>query len=354
MREGGFRNIGGLAQRLTSGIAKGRGTSIARLRADWPAIAGAELARTTQPEALLAGRGGRTGGKALRLRVAGAAALEVQHMREQLIDRVNAYFGHRAVDDIRLVQGAIAQRPLPRVAAKPDAATAAAVEARVAGVRDPELRAALARLGARVATGGSTGRRGVLLGLLATAFAADEVRAQPNPLAITEKDRVLGRASAPITIVEYASLTCPHCGAFHRDVLPQVKKEWIDTGKAKLVYRNFPLNAQALTAAKVAECMQGERYFGLLDVLFQQMDRWAAQDPVPGLTRLGKLGGLGEEQIKACLTDAAAEKRILQKQLIGQQQLGVSSTPTFFINGKKIVGVEIYDMFRQALAAAGS
>ena len=184
--------------------------------------------------------------------------------------------------------------------------------------------------------------------------AASSGQSSQNALAPEADDHVLGKADAPITIVEYASLTCPHCGAFHRDVLPQVKSEWIDTGKAKLVYRNFPLNAQALTAAKLAECMQGDRYFGLLDVLFQQMDRWAAQDPVPGLTRLGKLGGLGEEQIKACLTDSAAEKRILQKQLIGQQQLGVSSTPTFFINGKKIVGVETYDMFRQALVAAGS
>ena len=183
--------------------------------------------------------------------------------------------------------------------------------------------------------------------------AAQSGQPSQNALAPEADDHVLGKADAPITIVEYASLTCPHCGAFHRDVLPQVKKEWIDTGKAKLVYRNFPLNAQALTAAKVAECMQGERYFGLLDVLFQQMDRWAAQDPVPGLTRLGKLGGLGDEQIKACLSDAAAEKRILQKQLIGQQQLGVGSTPTFFINGRKIVGAETYDMFRQALVAAG-
>ncbi len=184
--------------------------------------------------------------------------------------------------------------------------------------------------------------------------AAQSGQSSQNALAPEADDHVLGKPDAPITIVEYASLTCPHCGAFHRDVLPQVKKEWIDTGKAKLVYRNFPLNAQALTAAKLAECMQGERYFGLLDVLFQQMDRWAVQDPLPGLTRLGKLGGLGEEQIKACLSDAAAEKRILQKQLIGQQQLGVSSTPTFFVNGRKIVGVETYDMFRQALVAAGS
>jgi protein-disulfide isomerase len=196
--------------------------------------------------------------------------------------------------------------------------------------------------------------RAVAPQLGAAPTAASSGQSAQSALAPEADDHVLGKADAPITIVEYASLTCPHCGAFHRDVMPQVKKEWIETGKAKLVYRNFPLNQQALTAAKLAECMQGERYFGLLDVLFQQMDRWATQDPVPGLTRLGKLGGLGDEQIKSCLSDAAAEKRILQKQLIGQQQLGVGSTPTFFINGRKIVGAETYDMFRQALVAAGS
>ena len=107
MRENGFRAIGGLAQRLTSGIAKGRGASIARLRAEWTAIVGPDLARITRPEALLSGRGARAGangaGKALRLRVAGAAALEVQHKSGQLVERVNAYFGHKMIDDIRLV-----------------------------------------------------------------------------------------------------------------------------------------------------------------------------------------------------------------------------------------------------------
>src|SRR5882724_2993882 len=108
MRENGFRAIGGLAQRLTSGIAKGRGASIARLRAEWTAIVGPDLARVTRPEALLSGRGARSGssgsGKLLRLRVPGASALEVQHRAGQLVERVNRYFGHKMIDDIRLVQ----------------------------------------------------------------------------------------------------------------------------------------------------------------------------------------------------------------------------------------------------------
>lgn len=330
MREGGFRNIGGLAQRLTSGIAKGRGASIARLRADWPAIAGAELSRTTQPEALLARRGGGAGGKALRLRVASAAALEVQHMREQLIDRVNAYFGHRAVDDIRLVQGAIAARPLPRVTPKPDAATAAAAQARVASVKDPELRAALARLGARVASS----RRGVLLGLLAAPFVARDLRAQQAALALTEKDRLLGRASAPITIIEYASLSCFGCARFHAEILPPIKRQWIDSGRARLIYRHFPFDNPATRAAHLVECLAPNAFFPALEAIFAAQDRWSrASDP---FSAAAEAAGLTPSAAKACQINGQPLEKVLADVQSGQA-LGVTGTPTLFINGQKHV-----------------
>src|SRR4051812_40056511 len=124
MRENGFRALGGLAQRLTSGLAakrtKGRGPSIARLKAEWSAVVGAELARVTQPEALLVAR---QSGRALKLKVESAMALEIQHRSAQVVERVNAYFGHRFVEEIRLVQGAIAHRPAPPPLPQPDAAT---------------------------------------------------------------------------------------------------------------------------------------------------------------------------------------------------------------------------------------
>src|SRR5258708_3520624 len=230
MRENGFRAIGNLAQRLTAGAAKERGGSIMRLRADWSAIAGPELARKTRPEALLANRG--RAGKVLRLRVAGAAALEVQHMQGQLIERVNAYFGHRAIDDIRLVQGVVASTPPPRPLPQPDAETKARMEGRVAKVRDPDLRAALARLGARV----TLNRRGsLLLGAVGAAlFAARDVRAQfaansrAGALRLQPQDHILGKADAPLTMVEYGALTCPHCAHFHLEVLPAIKFKWLD------------------------------------------------------------------------------------------------------------------------------
>src|SRR5476649_1493569 len=136
MRENGFRGIGGLAQRLTSslvpkGTGKDKGAAasrapLARLKAQWPAIVGAELARVSRPEALLTNRGARgahagaEAGAALRLRVAGSASLEIQHRSAQLVERVNAYFGHRLIDDIRLVQGGLVPGPAPRLLPAPD------------------------------------------------------------------------------------------------------------------------------------------------------------------------------------------------------------------------------------------
>src|SRR5689334_23792973 len=115
---------------------------------------------------------------------------------------------------------------------------------------------------------------------------------------VTPQDHVLGKADAPVTIIEYASLTCPHCAAFDRETLPKLKEKWIDTGKAKLVYRNFPFDKPALQAAMIAACAPSDRYFNFIDVLFQQQQQWAtAQDPVAALTRIAKLGGLSDAQV---------------------------------------------------------
>jgi protein-disulfide isomerase len=177
--------------------------------------------------------------------------------------------------------------------------------------------------------------------------------AQSTAPQISPEDRVLGKPDAPVTIFEYASLTCPHCAAFEKEILPQIKTEWIDTGKAKLVFRDFPLDGSALKAAIVARCAPPERFYGFIGVLFAQQGSWGlAQDPVPGISRIAKLGGMSDDQVQACLKDDALQNKVLAGRLAAEQQYQVESTPTFFINGKKVVGAKEEDIVAAIKSAA--
>lgn len=332
MRENGLRAIGGLAQRLTSGIAKGRRGSIARLRAEWSAIVGPELSRISRPEALLS-RHGRAG-KVLRLRVPGASALEVQHLSGQFIERVNGYFGHRMVDDIRLVQGAIAA-PSTTPPPAPDPATLAEAARRTASVKDPDLRLALTRLGARLAN-----RRHVLAGAFGGALAGwaagRDLRAQdlsPDKLlGPLPGDHILGKPDAPNVLIDYASLTCPHCANFQIAVLPALRKQWIDTGKLKLVHRHFPSDVVATRAAQLAECAGPDRFFARIDLLFRKQVDWLSDgDPLVEMARVLAKEGVTQGQAQACYADDRLLDKVVADVQTGQT-LGVKFTPTLFIN----------------------
>jgi protein-disulfide isomerase len=171
--------------------------------------------------------------------------------------------------------------------------------------------------------------------------------------AVTPQDYVLGKADAPVTIIEYASLTCPHCAAFERETLPKIKENWIDTGKAKLVFRDFPLDGWALRAAMVARCAPPERYFGFIDALFQSQDVWArAANPQAALGRLAKLGGISDDKFQSCMKDDKLADTVAAERLAAEKQYGVESTPTFFVNGVKLVGEQSYADFDKALTAA--
>jgi len=188
----------------------------------------------------------------------------------------------------------------------------------------------------------------VLLALAAPARAADE--AGPT---LAPDDHVLGKADAPVTIFEYASLSCPHCAEFDVEVLPKVKADWIDTGKAKLVFRDYPLDQIAVKAAQLAHCAPPDRFFGFIDELFHSQRNWVlATDTKEALSRIGRLGGVGPEKFDACLADKQLEGKILNSRLLAQNQYGVNSTPTFFINGTKVVGSSTYEDFAKTLAAA--
>lgn len=146
-------------------------------------------------------------------------------------------------------------------------------------------------------------------------------------------DMVLGNADAPVTIVEYASMTCPHCASFHANTLPVIKQKYIDTGKARLILREFAFDPRAEAGFMLARCSK-ERYFPMVDVLFKQQQNWAgASDAREALLQISRLAGFSQETFEACLTDQALLDQIRAVKARGESEFRVDATPTFFING---------------------
>ena len=153
------------------------------------------------------------------------------------------------------------------------------------------------------------------------------------------KEHVLGDENAPVTMIEYASLTCPHCATFHNDVLPEIKEKLIDTGKLKLVFRDYPLDGVALRAAAVAQCAGDDRYFGVLNMLFKSQLTWArSEDPIDGIKQVVRFGGMNGDAVDACLADQAMIDAIVASRMKGEQEYNVSSTPSFILDGETIAG----------------
>ncbi len=158
-------------------------------------------------------------------------------------------------------------------------------------------------------------------------------------------DFVIGTPGAPVTVIEYASLTCPHCANFHKNILPALISAYVDSGKIRLVYRDFPLDGVALRASMLARCAGRERFFGFIDILYQRQARWAGSaDPLAALTRVAALGGLGADEFNACLKNKTIEDRILTQRQEAQRAFAVNSTPSFIIDGRLVaVGKTIAD-----------
>ncbi|MBP0614797.1 DsbA family protein [Jiella mangrovi] len=153
-------------------------------------------------------------------------------------------------------------------------------------------------------------------------------------------DVVIGDKNAPVTIVEYASMTCSHCRDFHSETYPTIKKEFIDTGKAKLILREFPFDPRALAAFMLARCAGDDaKRTAMVDVLFDQQPQWAYSNQASAeLLKISRLAGMTEEQFKACLSDKELQKKIVEIQQRGENEFGVNATPTFFVNGDKYAG----------------
>jgi protein-disulfide isomerase len=194
-----------------------------------------------------------------------------------------------------------------------------------------------------------------LLGAVAALFLVTQTAAAAAADLSYSIDQVLGKPDAPITVIEYASTTCPHCATFHKTTLPKFKAEWVDTGKAKLIFRDFPTGPRGLSvgASMIAHCAGPERYFGLLALIMEQQDKWMnSANPLIDLKKLAKLAGMGEEKVDECLKRQDLANAINGRAKDGNEKLGVESTPSLIIDGKVIPGAIPYDQLDKALKAA--
>ncbi|MTH96026.1 DsbA family protein [Roseibium sp. RKSG952] len=166
---------------------------------------------------------------------------------------------------------------------------------------------------------------------------------KPGPLG----DKIMGDPDAPVTIVEYASLTCGHCADFDQETLPQIKKEFIDTGKVRYIFREFPLDPIAAAASMLARCAPEDKYFDIIDLMFKEQRNWAfTNDPYNSLLNFSKQIGFTQESFEKCLTNQGLLDAVNGVRDRAAQEFGVNSTPTFFVNGERHVGALRFDEFK--------
>ena len=164
---------------------------------------------------------------------------------------------------------------------------------------------------------------------------------QPSPLG----DWAMGKDDAPVTIVEYASMTCSHCAAFHNNTYPELKKRYIDTGKVRYIMREFPLDPLAAGAFMLARCSGKDKYYPMIETLFNQQQKWVVQKPIEPLLVIARQAGFSQQSFDDCLKDQKMLESIEAVRNRATEKFGVNSTPTFFINGKKFQGaLSIEDM----------
>jgi protein-disulfide isomerase len=157
---------------------------------------------------------------------------------------------------------------------------------------------------------------------------------QPNPLG----EMAMGDEKAPITVIEYASMTCPHCAHFSEATFPELKKRYIDTGKVRFLFREFPLDQLAAAGFILARCAGPDKYFPLVETLFAQQRDWVVQKPLQPLLAIAKQAGLSQEAFEACLDNREMLEKLEKVRNDASDKFGVNSTPTFFVNGKRLAG----------------
>ncbi len=169
-------------------------------------------------------------------------------------------------------------------------------------------------------------------------------------------DRVLGDDNAPLTIIEYSSLGCPHCMAFHRDTFPMIKKDYIDTGKVRVIFRDYPLGARAMAAAMIARCAPEARYFGMVDLFFMKQEEWShAEDVIAALSKVAKFGGMSGDDVTMCLQNQALLDGIRGRAEDAQGDYEIAATPSFVLveeDNQMISGALPIEDFRDAIEKA--
>jgi protein-disulfide isomerase len=185
---------------------------------------------------------------------------------------------------------------------------------------------------------------------------AGPARAQSAIVAAVAKpvslpDIVIGSAKAPVTITEYASMSCPHCAAFGENVFPMLRSRFIDTGKVRFVFREFPLDPKAAAASMLARCIakdDSEKYLDAVETLFRLQEQLVAQTK-DTLFFVGKMKGMSEQDVEGCVKDQAQLDRLAADQQYALRELNVVSTPTFFLNGVKLQGSMSYEELEERL-----
>lgn len=180
---------------------------------------------------------------------------------------------------------------------------------------------------------------------LATSAMAQSAIAAAVAKPVSLPDMAIGSAKAPVTITEYSSMSCPHCAAFGENVFPMLRSKYIDTGKVRFVFREFPLDIKAAAASMLARCIakdDAEKYLGAVAVLFKQQDRLMDQTK-DTLKLVGKLNGMSEEEVETCVKDQALLDKLAADQKYALDILKVDSTPTFFVNGERVKGAMSFE-----------
>jgi protein-disulfide isomerase len=166
----------------------------------------------------------------------------------------------------------------------------------------------------------------------------------------SKSEMTIGSENAPVTIIEFASLGCHHCASFHKQTMPRIKKDYIDTGKARYIFQDFPLGAPALAASMIARCAGPKKFFGFIEIFFRSQENWSrSKNPLQELTKVARLGGLSGEDVQACLKQQPLLEHIRRGALVGQEDYKINSTPSFVIGKEVISGAQPYEVFKKTL-----